>query len=349
MNNEAFRRKSLITVLSVMMVWTMTGCGSGTVKGDDLSAEAPAQSNETAAAQEDQAFEPFIRIDRDDPKASERDLENLRIITKGEYQLSKPKDKYGIDPDIPVNETGLDALNVSASAQFNERQLHILAEKLRDIAPGKEIYIFDFRRESHAFLDGLPFSLYADHNWSNIGLTTEQIEMNEQLIFGALAGTKFQAFAKDDGMRGEMAEYQPERMMSEKELVESEGLQYIRLPIKDHSWPAPEELDTFIEFVRTHDMDNVWMHFHCHAGTGRTGAFMVIIDKMKNPDIPMEDICIRQSYLMSSYMLQTETSDEFKAPLYQEKAERAIQFGQYVEENHASNFALSWSEWLSKQ
>ena len=137
MNNEAFRRKSLITVLSVMMVWTMTGCGSGTVKGDDLSAEAPAQSNETAAAQEDQAFEPFIRIDRDDPKASERDLENLRIITKGEYQLSKPKDKYGIDPDIPVNETGLDALNVSASAQF-----FIFSQRSCVISHREKRYIF---------------------------------------------------------------------------------------------------------------------------------------------------------------------------------------------------------------
>ena len=53
--------------------------------------------------------------------------------------------------------------------------------------------------------------------------------------------------------------------------------------------------------------------------------------------------------LGASYMLQTEASDDYKIPLYQEKVKRVTQFGQYVEENFENNYPVSWSEWLSTQ
>ena len=182
---------------------------------EESSPEQPVQDQ---SAQEAKAFTPIIRIDRDDPKAAERDLENLRVITEGKYELEEPKAKYGIDPNFVPDLTGLDTLNVSASAQFTERQFRELAKTLRDVANGKEIYIFDLRRESHALLGGLPFSLYDLHNWSNGGLTLEQIEQSEKVIFGALSGTQFQAFVKDDDNRGKMALYQPGSMMTEQKL-----------------------------------------------------------------------------------------------------------------------------------
>ena len=74
---------------------------------------------------------------------------------------------------------------------------------------------------------------------------------------------------------------------------------------------------------------------------------MVIYDKMKNPEVPIEDICVRQTMLGSSYMLQTNPSSDYKIPLYEEKAKRVVQFGQYVEEQAADNYPVSWSEWLS--
>lgn len=81
--------------------------------------------------------------------------------------------------------------------------------------------------------------MYDLHNWSNLDLSLEEIESKEQEFFGELLGTTFQAFAKEDDNRGEMAEYQPEALMTEKELVESEGFHYIRIPVIDHSWPKP--------------------------------------------------------------------------------------------------------------
>jgi len=64
-------------------------------------------------------YESFIRIDRDDPKAYDRELENLRIITGDMYAFKELNEKYGISKEYTPVETGLDTLDVSASAQFN--------------------------------------------------------------------------------------------------------------------------------------------------------------------------------------------------------------------------------------
>lgn len=57
------------------------------------------------------------------------------------------KEKYGIDPDYVPDLTGLDILNASASAQFNEWQFRCLADALRAEAEGKEIIVFDLCRK----------------------------------------------------------------------------------------------------------------------------------------------------------------------------------------------------------
>ncbi len=336
-----------ITIMTGLILSALLGIGNSI--GNAELTVPPAGKYVQRSIEENVEIEPFIRIDRDDPMAYEQDLANLRIITEGAYALGKPKEKYGIAPDYVPDLTGLDTLNASASAQFNEWQFRRLADTLRAEAEGKELIVFDLRRENHAFLDGRPFSVYGLHNWSNEGLTAEQIMQNERLFFGALAGTEFQAFAKGSDHRGEMSSYELDSMMTEQDLVKSEGFVYKRIPVLDHTWPKPEEVDTFIDFIKYHDMDHIWLHFHCHAGSGRTGAFLVIYDKMKNPDVAIEDICVRQAMLGASYMLQTKASDDYKIPLYQEKVKRVTQFGQYVEENYDNNYSVSWSDWLLKQ
>ena len=161
MNGEKMKRAvslALSVILVLSCVVNYTGSAEYTIP------ETEAESKVKQPHEEMAEFEPFIRIDRDDPEAWKRDLANLGIITEGAYKLGKPKDKYGIDPAYIPDLTGLDTLDVSASAQFNEWQFRDMAETLRDKAEGKEIIIFDLRRENHAFLDGLPFSLYGLHN-----------------------------------------------------------------------------------------------------------------------------------------------------------------------------------------
>ena len=129
---------------------------------------------------------------------------------------------------------------------------------------------------------------------------------------------------------------------TEKELVESEGFHYVRLAITDQTFPLEPEVDQFIDIVRKLDKNKVWMHFHCMAGIGRTGIYMCLYDMMKNPGVPYEDILARQTMLGSHYPISSNPRTEAD----REKNRLMPLLYQYVQENHATNYAVSWSQWL---
>ena len=298
-----------------------------------------------------EGFFPFIRIDRDSTKAWKKELGNLRLITKGRYSLKQTeKSIAGKAPGYLPDSTGMDSLNISGSAQFSTEQFRELADTLRDCAGEKEIWIIDLRRESHAMLNDISYSWYEAGNWSNIGLTAEEIEADQDSRFGSLVGKTVTAFKqkkkmpKDDGFAVTVESY-----LAEKELVEEEGFHYLRIPVLDFSWPKPEEADAFIRFVRELDMDDVWLHFHCQAGKGRTGEFMIMYDKMKNPEVAMEDIVIRQTILGGTSPLSSKTGEDFQSRLAAEKDRMMRLFFRYVEENRSSNYEMLWSEWIRTQ
>ncbi len=69
---------------------------------------------------------------------------------------------------------------------------------------------------------------------------------------------------------------------------------------------------------------------------------------MKNPDVPLEDIVTRQAMAGGNYLLYTEQSDSYKAPLYDEIAENIRLFYEYVQKNKDIDYELPWSEWLEE-
>lgn len=292
-----------------------------------------------------ETFEPFIRMDRDSVGAWEKELDNVRFIKKGLYKLKKTNAKYEINDIIP-REDGLESLCISGSAQFSLPQFCKLAEELRNTADGKEIYIIDLRRESHVLLGAIPVSWYESHNWGNLGLALDEIYDDELKRFVPLIGKTVKLYAREDDSKVDETAFYVRGFLTEKELVESLGFHYYRIPIQDHTWPKPEQIDEFVEFVKGIDMNKTWLHFHCQAGKGRTGLFMTIYDKMKNPKVPAIDVIVRQAKLGGSYPLYTEDSDNYKVPYYSEKAILMPLFCQYVEENYMSNYEISWSEWL---
>ena len=288
-----------------------------------------------------EGFEPFVRIDGNMMAARSGDVASLRLITKGMYSLQEPTPRYEM-PDLSPDTSGLDTLNISGSGEFSEQQFLKLAETLRLCADGKDIYIIDLRRESHALLNGISFSWYGFNNWSNIGLSAEEIEDDQNQRFGALVGQALTAYPY-------RSTYQVKNYQSEKELVESQGFNYVRIPVLDHSWPEPEEVDTFVELVKSIDMDRVWLHFHCAAGKGRTGTFMFMYDKMKNPKVERMDLMVRQAKLGSTYMLYSGAGDSFREMLYTKRSMMALLFCDYVDENLESCYAVKWSDWLANQ
>ena len=350
------KKVCLFLVMILVIFTTLTSCSHKKAANETTTHETASQEEATlkeasyGEAPVQEGFEPFIRIDGDSPDVWKTDLYKFRIITKGMYEFEEPDSKYGItgmDPDT----TGMDTLNISGSAEFSEQQFMKLAETLRKVSDGKEIYIIDLRRESHALLNGISFSWCGPYNWSNIGLSAEEIENDQDQRFGSLVGKTMTAYPREDLMPfGEGVEYQVETYQTEKDLVEKQGFHYLRIPVLDITWPAPEEVDQFIEFVKGIDMDQVWLHFHCAAGKGRTGSFMFMYDMMKNPEVDRMDIMVRQAKLGGNYMLyKGDDDDAFKQKIYAERSEMAQLFCDYVDENRASGYTVKWSDWLEKK
>ena len=296
-------------------------------------------------------FRPFYRFDVDSPTAWQEPLTNTRYLTEGEYKLKAlSPDKladYGLSSDSMPDAKGMDTLNISGSAEFSDDQFHKLADKLRKLADGKEIYIVDCRIEAHALLNGISISWYGDHNWAKKGKTLEEAEKDERERFSALPGKTITAYAVSDNEKGESAEIAVETWKTERELVESEGFHYLRLPCQDHSWPEEEAIDMFIDFVKSVDMDQIWVHFHCQAGKSRTGIFMAIYDMMKNPDVSFEDIMLRHAMTGSSYFPYVNQSSDI-ADVYAFRAKRIRQIYDYLKEMNG-NYTTRWSEWIKEE
>ena len=289
----------------------------------------------------------FYRMDRDSREAWKGQIANLRLLTKGQYEFTKPKPRYHIDPDYIPSTEGLDQLNISGSAQFSEPQFHQLAKTLRKLAKGKRVYVIDLRQESHVFLNGNPISWYSEHNWANAGLTLSQIRQDEAKRFGTLLGRTIDAYGVAHDMKSGHTKVTVHSCVMEQTAVEDEGFRYLRLPAPDLSWPPAALIDEFIEFVKGIDMAKTWLHFHCHAGTGRTGIFMMLYDKLKNPTVPMADIAIRHALTGSEYPLYSSGRNSFHGQLNSEKARMMPLLFQYVDENRDSDYAVRWSDWLA--
>ena len=297
------------------------------------------------------SFEPFYRFDVSGPTAWKEPLKNVRYLTEGAYSIKPFSEenlkKYGLDPDTVPSEKGMDTLNISGSAEFSEDQFRELAAQLRELGKGKEIYVVDCRIEGHALLNGISISWYGDHNWANKGKSLEEAEKDEYERFSSLVGKKITAYSVTDNVPGESAEISVDRWMTEKELVESEGCHYLRLPCQDHSWPYEEAVDMFIDFVQSIDTEQAWLHFHCQAGKSRTGIFMAIYDMMKNPDVPFEDIMLRHAMTGSSYFPYVDEKSDI-ADVYVLRAKRIRQVYDYIQEMDG-NYTVPWSEWVAQK
>jgi hypothetical protein len=289
----------------------------------------------------------FYRMDRDSREAWKGQIANLRLLTRGQYKFGKAKSRYRIDPNYTPSTEGLDGLNISGSAQFSEPQFHQLAKTLRKLAKGKRVYVIDLRQESHVFLNGNPISWYSEHNWANAGLTLSQIQQDEAERFGTLMGRTIDVYGVAHDMKNGHTRITVRSCVMEQTAVEDEGFRYLRLPAPDLSWPPAALIDEFIGFVKGIDMAQTWLHFHCHAGKGRTAIFMAIYDMMQNPDVAFEDVLLRQAMTGGSYLPYADPESDI-AEVYAKRTKRIRQIYDYLQEMNGS-YTTPWSEWIANQ
>ena len=257
----------------------------------------------------------FIRIDRDDPNAWKEELSNVRFL----------------------QEEGM-----SGSAQFSESQFHDLAGKLKEQAEAEKVWVVDCRLESHGLINGIAVSWCGEDNGVNLGKTVEEVEAEEKALSG-LTGTTITAYTAENDLPVDGQEFAVKKWETERALVETEGMNYLRLACPDHCWPPAEVIDAFIDFAGKLEED-VWLHFHCQAGSGRTGAFMTIYEMMQKPDAPVEDILRHQAETGSGNLVDRSAPE--KSHAQKERCVLARAVYQYISANRESGYKVKWSDWL---
>lgn len=262
---------------------------------------------------------------------------NFRLMT----------DSFSAEAGISPARNGLDSLRISASAQPAYGALPALYAKLRAAAGEGEVWLVDLRQESHGYVNhAYPVSWHKERNWANYRMTAAQVERDEIGRLAALMGSRatFEPMGRYDTAHLEAATLDIHSVTTEKEAAERSGFKYFRIAATDQAAPSDNAIDDFVRFVISLP-PNAWLHFHCHAGHGRTTTFMVFYDIMKNPGVPLETIVARQYALGGTNLFAPAEGDDWRATERRNRANIVRAFYEYAKETRADGFRTAWSRW----
>ena len=239
----------------------------------------------------------------------------------------------------------------SASAQPSVKSIPLLYDVLkRETLSNTQIYIVDLRQESHGFANGVPVSWYEEHNHANLCKSVNEIEQDEINKLKSILGTmtEFIPLGKHDEETLSKLVLSVDTVQNEMHVAKGAGFNYVRFSAADMMFPEPATVDEFIKFYLSLPSKH-WLHFHCHAGHGRTTTFLVFYDILTYPELSLEEIVQRQYLLGGSNLLLVDNSENWYSKKNRERAEKLRQFYQYVKEQRDSNFSISWNDWLTQR
>lgn len=250
--------------------------------------------------------------------------------------------------EAPVpSRQGLDTLRISGSGQFAPGELAAMLDNL----PGR-VAVVDLRRESHGFLGDAAVSWYAPGNQGNPGRDAAAVAAAEAGLLAGLDGKPDVAVERvgtpsrpGGPVARETLAMGPARVRSEAEELASRGVGSLRVAVPDRHRPDDAAVDRFLCFYRTLPPD-VWLHFHCRAGAGRTTSFMLMTDMLKNArQVSFEDLITRQ-WRIGGVDLQDVSSKWDKGEDARERLDFLRRFYDYARANPDGR-PLLWSQWLA--
>lgn len=236
---------------------------------------------------------------------------------------------------------GLSEVSASGSSQFSAKGL----QRIRRAIGAMPITVVDLRQESHGFVNGIAVSWYGKNNEANAGLTLKEVLRDEQTKLNQLSRDKI-ILINRHGKNGKPPLHilPPATIQSEAELVESQGLTYIRIPVTDHHLPTATEVNRFVRFATALPRGE-WLHFHCHAGVGRTTIFLIIYDMLRNAkQVGCEDVIQRQLLLGGKNVIHIFRRDN----KHTIAAIRFLQYFYLYSQSNRDNFQTTWTQWLKQ-
>jgi protein-tyrosine phosphatase len=272
---------------------------------------------------------------------------DLKLANDGPRNFRTTKDRPNESNGETTATTGLSQLRASGSGEFTPEGLKVVLTRTQG-----PVTVFDLRQETHLFVNDLPVSWYASHDWSNVGRTQAEIEKQEaEQVKSLKLGREIdvrpgQPVKHGDGSSVTPQQVTVDRASTERNVVESAGARYVRVAVTDHATPLDSAVDQFVVAVRGLPQ-NAWAHFHCEAGLGRTTTFMVLYDMLRNANrVSLDDIVQRQKILSKGYdVLQPPDAGDWKAPYAANRAKFVRAFYDYARANPDGRPKL-WSEWL---
>lgn len=236
--------------------------------------------------------------------------------------------------NIPnLNLKGLDTLNSSGSQQFSPENLSLMVNEIKSNLP---ITIVDLRQESHGFINEYPVSWKNEKNNANAGLSRKEVIHNEiNKLNNIPIGVPLKFFNHPE------LNVVPKEVFSENQLVKSNSMSYVRIPVTDGKLPTDDMVDYFIEYINSMPK-NTWLHFHCKQGIGRTTTFMIMYDIAKNYKNATLDEIIQRQLALSGLKEHSIASFPTK-----ERLDFFTNFYNYIQEQDG-NFKTTWSDWLKK-
>lgn len=258
--------------------------------------------------------------------------------------------------ELPRNFRTLDNLKMSASGQPAANSLLILYNELRQKTDGN-IYIVDLREESHGFANGFAVSYYEEKNLANFFKSRSQIETIEieQLTDLLDRQIDFLPLGNADKKIYKPVNLFVKAVATEHQKADEFGFIYVRFPVTDMLFPTPEVVDQFINFVSSL-RETDWVHFHCHAGHGRTTTFMVMYEILKHPEITLgenpteelEKICRRNAELGGSDLLKFNDGDknDYYVQAQNSRAAELRKFYDYIVKVNRGYISISWSDYV---
>ncbi|HEY3251370.1 MAG TPA: protein-tyrosine phosphatase family protein [Ignavibacteria bacterium] len=264
----------------------------------------------------------------------------------------KSSDGFHIGSDSTPDTTGMKTLHASGSAEFCTASLIAMVENIA----WNKITVVDLRQESHGFVNDLCVSWYGKYDWGNVGLSREEVETDEKNRLDSLLRIKdisVTLINKKDKATNEITESSQiplvvKSVHTEKELVQQFKIGYFRITATDHRKPENEDVDRFIEFVKSLE-SNTWLHFHCHAGDGRTTTFLCMYDMIRNSNkVSLIDILQRQYLIGGINLAKDDDYPEFDKKYALQRTEFLSDFYNYCRAN-SDNFKTLFSEWIASK